>query len=127
MKKSLAILSFCLLASCAGPAYLSKGTTEDVEIAYRWNHPVNGPSELWLRLKNNADHAKHISLGIDLYYQGRTVELFETDTCLRAGQLLSGKLNGIYFVPERVTTAQIKDGSASVETTRTIVTPGPCP
>lgn len=116
-----------LFSSCAMPQYVSKGTQNGVEIAYRWNHPVGKPSELWLRLKNTTEQDKHIDVGIDLYYQGRTVEMFEVDTCLRAGQLLNGKLNGIYFVPERVTTAQIKDGSAEVETTRTLIEPGSCP
>ena len=121
------VLPLVLLASCAMPQYVSKGTQDGVEIAYRWNHPVGKPSELWLRLKNTTELDKHIDLGIDLYYQGRTVELFEADTCLRAGQLLNGKLNGIYFIPERVTTEQIKDGSAEVETTRTLIEPGTCP
>ncbi|MBP7408847.1 MAG: hypothetical protein KA941_08820 [Flavobacteriales bacterium] len=122
-----ALLSILLLSSCAMPQYVSKGTQNGVEIAYRWNHPVGKPSELWLRLKNTTDQDKHLDLGIDLYYQGRTVEMFEADTCLRAGQLLNGKLNGIYFIPERVTTAQIKDGSAEVETTRTLIEPASCP
>ena len=125
MKSSFLIAM--LLASCAMPKYLSKGTNEGVEIAYRWNHPVGKPSELWLRLKNTTEQDKHLDLGIDLYYQGRTMEMFQADTCLRAGQVMSGKLNGIYFIPERVSTAQIKDGSAEVEITRTMIEPGSCP
>ena len=121
------LLAIFLLSSCAMPQYVSKGTQNGVEIAYRWNHPVGKPSELWLRLKNTTEQDKHLDLGIDLYYQGRTVEMCEADTCLRAGQLLNGKLNGIYFIPERVTTAQIKDGSAEVETTRTLIEPASCP
>lgn len=126
MKPTFA-LSILLFASCAMPKYASKGTHDGVEIAYRWNHPVGEPSELWLRLKNTTDQDKTIDLGIDVYYQGRTVEMLRADTCLRGGQTLSGKLNGIYFVPERITTAQIKDGSAEVEVTRTFVTPEGCP
>lgn len=125
--KQFALLSILLLASCAMPQYVSKGTQNGVEIAYRWNHPVGKPSELWLRLKNTTEQDKHLNLGIDLYYQGRTVEMFEADTCVRAGQLLNGKLNGIYFIPERLTTSQIKDGSAEVETTRTLIETAGCP
>lgn len=125
--RALAIFLITLLAACSMPQYISKGTHDGVEIAYRWNHPVGKPSELWLRLKNTTQEDKHLDLGIDLYYQGRTVEMFEADTCLRAGQTMSGKLNGIYFVPERVTTAQIKDGSAEVEVTRTVVAKAVCP
>ncbi|MBK8500603.1 MAG: hypothetical protein IPL52_17720 [Flavobacteriales bacterium] len=125
--KILSLALVALLAACSTPQYISKGTHDGVEVAYRWNHPVGKPSELWLRLKNTTPEDKHLDLGIDLYYQGRTVEMFETDTCLRAGQTMSGKLNGIYFVPERVTTAQIKDGSAEVEATRTTVEKAVCP
>ncbi len=125
--KAAYLLFVFALASCAAPQYVSKGTYEGVEIAYLWKHPVDKPSELWLRLKNVSDQERKVHVGIDLYYQGRTVEEFEADTCLRAGQLLSGKLNGIYFVPERITTAQIKDGSAAVEMTDTSVEQGTCP
>lgn len=124
--KPLISLSLILFASCASTQYVSKGTQDGVEIAYRWSHPAGKRSELWLRLKNTTEQDKRIDLGIDLYYQGRTVEMFEADTCLRAGQLLNGKLNGIFFVPERVTTEQIKDGSAEVETTRTLIEKGTC-
>jgi hypothetical protein len=115
------------LASCAGAQYLEKGTHDGIEVAYRWNHPPGKPSELLLRLKNTASTDRSIALAIDLYYQGRTVESFEADTCLRPGMLLTGKLNGIYFIPERLTTDQIKDGGAQVEVTRTDVTKAPCP
>ena len=90
-------------------------------------HPPGKPSELLLRLKNIADTDRSIALSIDLYYQGRTVETFEADTCLRPGMMLMGKLNGIHFIPERLTTDQIKDGGAQVEVTRTDVTKAPCP
>ncbi|HRD51346.1 MAG TPA: hypothetical protein PKY96_01730, partial [Flavobacteriales bacterium] len=70
---------------------------------------------------------RSIALAIDLYYQGRTMETFEADTCLKPGMLLMGRLNGIRFVPERLTTAQIQDGNTQVEVTRTEVTKAPCP
>ncbi|MBK9174942.1 MAG: hypothetical protein IPM46_01120 [Flavobacteriales bacterium] len=74
--------------------------------AYRWSHPPGKPSELLLRLKNVSGADKRVSLGIDLYYQGRTVEAFEADTCLRPGMLLAGRLNGIYFIPRALTTGR---------------------
>lgn len=116
-----------LLASCAMPQYLSKGTHDGVEVAYRWDHPGGRPSELLLRLKNTTAIDKHVGVVLDLYYQGRTVESFEADTCLRPGQALTGRLNGIYFVPQRLTTGQIKDGGTDVEVTRTSIGPGSCP
>jgi hypothetical protein len=121
------LASALLLSACATTQYIEKGTHDGVEVAYRWNHPPGKPSELLLRLKNTAATDKRVSLALDLYYQGRTVETFEADTCMRAGQLMMGKLNGIYFVPQRITTEQIKDGSAKVEATRTEVANEPCP
>lgn len=125
--KSFALLLLLLLGACGMNQYASKGTHEGVEVGYRWNHPPGKPSELLLRLKNTTGQDKSVSLAIDLYYQGRTVETLEADTCMRAGQLMMGKLNGIYFIPERLTTAQIKDGSAQVEITRTVIANEPCP
>lgn len=125
--KLLAPLLPIFLAGCTMNQYASKGTHDGVEIAYRWNHPPGKPSELLLRLKNTTGLDKTVSLAIDLYYQGRTIETLEADTCMRGGQLLMGKLNGIHFVPERLTTEQIKDGSAQVEITRTVIANEPCP
>ena len=125
--KASVLFPILLLASCAMPHYVSKGTHDGVEIAYAWNHPTGKPSELLLRMKNTGTTDKHVELAIDLYYQGRTVETFEADTCLPVGKLMVGKLNGIYFIPQRVSTEQIKDGSAEIEVTRTKATDQGCP
>lgn len=119
--------SLLLLSSCAGSKFIEKGIYDGIEVAYRWSHPPNRPSELQLRLRNVSGADKRVSLGLDLYYQGRTVETFEADTCMRPGQLLLGRLNGFYFIPQKLTTEQIKDGGAQVEATRTEVSSEPCP
>jgi hypothetical protein len=121
-------LSFAMLALAASTCaqFTEKGTHDGVEIAYRWKHPPGKPSELLVRLRNMSDGDRRISLGIDLYYQGRTIETFEADTCMRAGMVLNGRLNGFYFIPQRLTAAQIKDGGADVEVTRTEVTQATC-
>jgi predicted RecA/RadA family phage recombinase len=74
-----------------------------------------------MKLTNTTGEDLRIDLGIDLSYQGRTVETLSADTCIRAGQTLNGRLNGIYFIPERLTTEQIKDGGTQVELSRTDV------
>lgn len=127
MKALSLLLLAAVFASCATTQYLEKGTYDGIEVAYRWSHPPGKPSELLLRLKNTAETDRSIALAIDLYYQGRTMETFEADTCLKPGMLLMGRLNGIRFVPERLTTAQIQDGGTQVEVTRTEVTNAPCP
>jgi hypothetical protein len=126
MRSTLLLAVPLLLAACGTTPYIAKGTHEGVEVAYRWNHPPGKPSELLLRLKNTSGQDKRIDLGLDLSYQGRTVETFEADTCLRPGQVLMGKLNGFYFVPKQLTTEQIKDGGTEVDATRTAVTNAPC-
>ena len=122
-----ALLLVLLLPSLSFGQYTSKGTQNGVEIGYRWNHPVGKPSELLVQLKNTEAQHKHVELAIDLYYQGRTVESLEADTCIRSHQSLTGKLNGIRFVPERLTREQLKDGGAEIDIVRTVITAQPCP
>jgi hypothetical protein len=125
--RPLTFLYLLVLTGCASKEYLYKGSHEGVDISYRWNHPAGKPSELLLKLENTTSEDKRVDLVIDLYYQGRTVETLRADTCIRVGQTLNGKLNGIYFVPERLSTAQIKDGSSQVELTNTVIEPAKCP
>ena len=127
MRRLLLLLFVLPPALHAQSKFIQKGEQNGVEMAYRWNHPVGKPSELLLKLKNNSQEDKHVDLVIDLYYQGLTVESFEADTCIKAGQAMNGKLNGIYFVPERVTTEQIKSGDAEAELTRTVINTAACP
>lgn len=127
MNRSITVLLALALTACAPMPFIQKGTHNGVEVAYRWDHPPGKPSELLLRLRNTAAEDRHVNVVLDLYYQGRTLETLEADTCIKAGQTLNGRLNGIYFVPQRLTTAQIKDGSADVEMTRTLIEPAACP
>lgn len=125
MKRTWPVL--LLLSACAPAQYVQKGVQDGVEFAYRWNHPPGKPSELLLKLVNTANEDKQVDLVIDVHYQGRTVEVLEADTCIRAGQTLNGKLNGIYFIPTKITTEQIKAGDAEAEITRSVVAPSHCP
>lgn len=127
MKRLLPLLFLSQSAVFAQSKFVHKGEHNGVELAYRWNHPVGKPSELLMRMKNTTKEDKRVDLVIDLYYQGLTVESFEADTCIKAGVTLTGKLNGIYFVPGRVTTEQIKSGDAEAEITRSEIETGTCP
>jgi hypothetical protein len=115
------------LCGCAPTQYIQKGTFEGVEVSYRWNHPTGKPSELLLKMTNTSVEDKQVDLVIDLQYQGRTVGSLRADTCIRVGQTMNGKLNGIYFVPEQLTTEQIKSGDATAELTNTTVEGTTCP
>ncbi|MBL7950861.1 MAG: hypothetical protein JNM62_04020 [Flavobacteriales bacterium] len=127
MRSLLPLLLLLATTSYAQSKFIHKGERNGVEMAYRWNHPLGKPSELLLKLKNTSEEDKRVDVIIDLYYQGLTVESFEADTCIKAGATMNGKLNGIYFVPERVTTEQIKSGDTEAELTRTVIEPGRCP
>lgn len=126
MKRNLPLLLLLALGACSTPQYLHKGVQDGVELAYRWNHPTGKPSELLLRMKNTTTEDRTVHLVIDVSYQGRTVESFTADTCMRAGQLMDGKMNGIYFVPTTLTTEQIKSGDAEAELTKSEVERTPC-
>lgn len=128
MRITRSIITFTLcMPFCAAAQFIEKGTLDGVQMAYRWKHPVGKPSELHLRLKNVAEADRRVSIGIDLYYQGRTIESFEADTCMQPGTVLHGRINGFYFIPQRLNAQQIKDGGADVEMTRTVITHEPCP
>jgi hypothetical protein len=124
MKRSLFVI--LLLAACSSPQYLHKAVHDGVEISYYWKHQKEKPSELILRMTNVSEEDKRVSLVIDLYSQGKTVETLQADTCIKVGQSLNGKLNGVYFVPEKVTTQQINNGEVQIEMTRTFVEPLSC-
>lgn len=127
MKALTALLLLFPLAAQAQGKFVHKGERDGVEMAYRWNHPIGKPSELVLKLKNTTDEDRRVSLVIDLYYQGRTVEVLEADTCLKAGHTMNGKLNGVYFIPTSLTTEQIRSGDAEAEFTQSLIEPAICP
>lgn len=116
-----------LLTACTAPQYVYKGVQEGVELNYRWSHPTGKPSELLVKMKNTTTEDRSVSLVIDLAYQGLTVETLEIDTCIHAGHTMNGRLNGVYFVPTRLTTEQIKSGDATADLTRSIIAKSDCP
>ena len=67
-------------------------------------------------------------MGLDIHFQALTVEQFHADTCIPAGRTFNGKLNGIYFIPQVLTTEQAKSPDTQVDLTEFTVTPaGKCP
>ncbi len=125
MKKLLPFI-LSIFFGCSAPKTIHKAVHDGIEIAYHWDHDENEPSELVMRMDNKTLEDRRISLVIDIYLNGKTVETLQADTCIRLGQSLNGKLNGIYFVPENVSPAQIKSGEVQIEMTRTFVEPLPC-
>jgi len=127
MKLTIPLLAFAALMACAPAPWAYKGMHDGVDISYRWRHATGKPSELHLRLENTTSEDRSVSLEIGLYYQGRTVETFTADTCIRAGRTLNGRLNGFYFISTRLSNEQVRSGDTQIELTRSDVRPEVCP
>lgn len=127
MARYLLIIMTFTAACCAHGQLMQKGRINGVDMAYRWRHPSGKPSELLIRMENTEAYDQHVALRVDLIYQGLTVELLEADTCIKAGAILNGRVNGIYFRPERLTPEQLRSDDVQVDLTNTTVERGQCP
>lgn len=106
-----------LLLGCKAPQFMQAGQKSDVSVSYRWNSKPGKPTELLLKIVNAGDSAQQLHLGLDLYYQGFTVEQFSADTCIPARRTFNGKMNGIYFIPKQITPEQAAGPDTKVELT----------
>jgi hypothetical protein len=128
MKRSLLPLVPLLLLGCKAPQFMQAGQKNNVSVSYRWKHEAGHPSELLLKIVNAGDSARQLHMGLDLYYQGFTVEQFSADTCIPAGRTFNGRSNGIYFIPKQVTPEQAASADTKVELTEfTAETTDRCP
>lgn len=127
MVRQLLLLTTLTATIGAHGQLVQKGRINGVDLAYRWRHPAGKPSELLIRMENTEGSDRRVSLQVDLSYQGLTVELFEADTCIKAGGVLNGRVNGIFFRPERLTPEQLRSDDVQVEMTNTTVETGTCP
>lgn len=128
MKWTPLLILIALLPGCRPAQFIAAGEKDGVAVEYRWNLPPGKPPELLLKIANNGPAAQHVHLGLDLYYRDFTVEQFTADTCISAGRVLNGKLNGIYFLPRQVTSEQAASPDTRVDLTEfTTERTGPCP
>lgn len=128
MKRSILPLLPLLLLGCKAPQFMQAGQKDHVSVSYRWNNKPGKPTELLLKIVNSGDSAQQLHMGLDLYYQGFTVEQFSADTCIPAGRTFNGKLNGIYFLPKQITAEQAASPDTKVELTEfTTETIDKCP
>lgn len=116
MRKILVLLLATLIGSaCKMPQFIQGGEKDGVAISYRWNHPANKPSELLLKITNSSTSAQEVRIELDLSYQAFTVEELTADTCIPAGRTFNGKLNGVYFIPRRLTPEQAASPDTRVQ------------
>lgn len=129
LKPLLYPLAVCLATTaCKAPQYVQAGAKNNVQVQYRWNIRPDKPAELLLKIANKDSSAQRIHLGLDVYYQGFTVEEFSADTCIRAGRTFNGKMNGIYFIPQKLTSEQAASPDTKVDLTEFTAEPAAtCP
>jgi|SRR5690606_17218640 len=123
MKATATLLLVLCITSCKAPQFIQGGEKDGVAVSYRWNHRPNKPSELLLKIVNESPSSQQVQVGLDLYYQAFTVEQFTADTCIPAGRTFNGKLNGIYFIPNQLTSEQAASPDAKVQLTAFSVAP----
>lgn len=128
MKKHLLFLAPLIALGCAAPQFIQADQKDDVSVSYRWNHRPGKPSELLLKIVNAGTSSQQLHLGLDLYFQSFTVEQLSADTCIPAGRTFNGKLNGIYFIPQKLTPEQAASPDTKVALTEfTLERTGSCP
>jgi hypothetical protein len=128
MMKLILLAVVVILAGCTPTQFIQAGQQNGVAVSYRWNSKPGKPTELLLKIVNTGDSAQQLHLGLDLYYQGFTVEQFSADTCIPAGRTFNGKLNGIYFIPKHLTPAQAASPGSKVDLTEFTAEPSiTCP
>ncbi|MCO6482401.1 MAG: hypothetical protein J5I62_06370 [Flavobacteriales bacterium] len=109
------LLMLLAIPGCKVPAFIQEGTKDGVTVSYRWSHRPGYPSELLLKIANASGYAQHVKLGLDVSFQTFTVEELSADTCIPAGRVFNGKLNGIYFIPRNLTPEQAASPDTQVQ------------
>lgn len=109
------LLVLAASAGCKAPQFIQAGEKDGVSVDYRWNIKTGKPPELLLKIANKSGSAQHLHLELDLSYQAFTVEQLTADTCIPAGRTFNGKLNGIYFIPKALTSAQAASPDCKVQ------------
>jgi len=116
----LAVSAF--LASCAKPTWVSLAKEEGLEVSAAWKQVKRKPGEnggdvrLELKVQNTGSSALTYQLGLDFFLNGVHIEnIPSSEYCAMPGRTYTGKLNGVYFEPEKFNFAQVRDSSVSLE------------
>ena len=104
----------------AQKSYTQYSVTDSVRVSTKWSTAkdadgVKKPA-LLIGIDNQNTHAITASMELLFYYEGILRESGQIDpTCVKPGNRVYGKLNGIYFVPEAFTPEQLKNASFSLQ------------
>lgn len=110
----LILILFIPVTLSAQWGYETYSTTEGLEIATKWGTARNAEGErkpaLLFRIENKNDHAVEFSFDLNFYYEGILRETGGVETeCVDGLKSRIGRLNGIYFIPEKFTPDQLEN------------------
>jgi len=83
---------------------------DGVDFSNAWLKPgftEGKPVELLFKIKNNNKYAVLLTYSVDYYLNGELKESVELYYCLKAKKTATGKLNGLFFISEKLTNEQI--------------------
>lgn len=110
-------MSFQMMAQWGYDEYIRK---DGLKISTKWSKAKNEAGEkkpaLFFAMENLNDYDVEYSFEILLYYEGLLKENGAIEAeCLQAQKSQVGKLNGIYFIPEKFTEQQLKNSDFNFE------------
>ena len=106
---SILFISTSLKAQWGYEAY---SKTDGLEISTKWGHARDHDGKrkpaLLFRIENQNEHAVEFRFDLNFYYEGILRETGGVDNeCIDGLKSRVGRLNGIYFVPEKFTPEQL--------------------
>ncbi len=108
------ILSFTCISASAQFGYDPYITENGLKISTKWGKARDADGErktaLLIGVENTNKHAVNYAYTINLYYEGVLRETGRMeDMCIAGLKSNIGKLNGIFFIPQKFTEQQLKN------------------
>lgn len=117
MKYIFSLLTVFLVSTTiqAQRGYDTYSKTDGLEISTKWGKARDADGArrpaLLLRIENHNDFAVSFGFDVNFYYEGILRETGGVDReCIDGLKSRIGKLNGVYFIPEKFTPEQLKSG-----------------
>ena len=102
------------------PGYTQIEKKDGLKISKKWAKARDESGEkrsaLLLALDNTNEHSMSFSIEMRFYYEGILKETgMIEDMCLSAKKSSIGRLNGLYFIPEKFTDQQLNSSDFNLE------------
>ncbi len=115
-----ALVTLATVQGFAQKGYDQYSITDSVRVSTKWSTAKdaegNKKPAIMIGIDNQNTHAITASMEILFYYEGILRESGQIDpTCVKPGNRVYGKLNGIYFIPDAFTPEQLKNSDFSMQ------------